>query len=94
MALKVSNKNRKKEKDIVGNPFVSSSFKKEEVVDEENPIEGIQYDPSSGVILRYEVREDEHPEFHKLMRKKQNDDVSIVILWISVIAVTVIGLLL
>lgn len=92
--LKVSNKNRKKEKVIEGNPFVSSSFKKEEIVDKEEPLEGIQYDPSAGVIINYEVREDDHPEFHKLMRKRQNDDVSIVILWISIIVVSAIGLML
>lgn len=92
MALKVSNKNRKKEKVIVVDPFVSSSFKKEVVVEEEI-VEGVQYDPTSGVILNYEVREDEHPDLYKQMRK-QNDDISITIFWISVIVVSIIGLLL
>ena len=92
--LKVSNKRRKKEKVIFPDPFLSSTFKKEEIVDEETSIEGIQYDPSSGAILRYEVREDEHPELYKALEHRQEDDISIVIFWISIIVVSAIGLLL
>lgn len=93
MALKTSNKNRKKVEVIVIDPCVSSEFKKVFEVDvDDTPIEEVK-EFLDAAIINYRVTEVDHPELYKQMRK-QNDDISIVIFWISVIAVSIIGLLL
>ena len=81
--LKVSNKNRKKEKVLFSDPFRSSEFKKEEIV----PV-----DPEETVISHIVTEED--LEAFKKLEMGEVDDISITIFWISVIVVSVIGLLL
>jgi hypothetical protein len=83
MALKTTNKSRKKEKVVFPDPFLSSAFKKEEVVIEE----------PDAVIINYIVTE-EDLELYKALEHRQEDDISIVIFWISIIVVSAIGLLL
>lgn len=74
-------------------PFKSSEFKKViEVEVGDTPIEEVK-EFLDAAIINYRVTEVDHPELYKQMRK-QDDDISIVIFWISVIAVSVIGLLL
>lgn len=82
MALKISNKNRKKEKVMFPDPFKSSEFK-EDVVEE-------ILEP---VIINYLVTE-EDIELYKILERRRDDDISIVIFWISIIVVSVIGLML
>lgn len=81
--LKVSNKNRKKEKVLFSDPFRSSEFKKEEK---------IPADPEEVVISHIVTEED--LEAYKKLEMGEVDDISITIFWISVIVVSVIGLLL
>lgn len=82
MALKVSNKNRKKEKVMFPDPFKSSEFKKDVVEEILEP-----------VIINYLVTE-EDVELYKILERRRDDDISIVIFWISIIVVSVIGLML
>lgn len=97
MALKVSNKSRKKEKVMFPDPFKSSEFKKVfevEVGDmSKEEVKEFLDKRNNTVIINYLVTE-EDLELYKILENSRDDDVSIVIFWISIIAISVIGLLL